>query len=57
MKYFERPECEAMLDQWYERESIFSKVRADDGNLYTPSTTDINAGWSVGIGLIAISER
>ena len=25
---------EAVLDQWYDRESIFYKVRADDGNLY-----------------------
>jgi hypothetical protein len=25
---------EAVLDQWYEPESIFYKVRADDGNLY-----------------------
>ena len=25
---------EAVLDQWYEPESISYKVRADDGNLY-----------------------
>ena len=25
---------EAVLDQWYEPESTFYKVRADDGNLY-----------------------
>ena len=25
---------EAVLDQWYDREGIFYKVRADDGNLY-----------------------
>ena len=25
---------EALLDQWYEPESIYYKVRADDGNLY-----------------------
>ena len=25
---------EAVLDQWYDPESIFYKVRADDGNLY-----------------------
>ena len=24
----------AVLDQWYDPESIFYKVRADDGNLY-----------------------
>jgi len=29
-------ECfaKAVLDQWYEPESIFYKVRADDGNFY-----------------------
>ena len=25
---------EAVLDQWYDPESIFHKVRADDGNFY-----------------------
>lgn len=25
---------EVLLDQWYEPEHIFYKVRADDGNLY-----------------------
>jgi hypothetical protein len=25
---------QAVLDQWYEPDSIFYKVRADDGNLY-----------------------
>lgn len=25
---------QAVLDQWYDPESIFYKVRADDGNLY-----------------------
>lgn len=25
---------EAVLDQWYDPESIFYKVHADDGNLY-----------------------
>jgi hypothetical protein len=25
---------EAVLDQWYDPESVFYKVRADDGNLY-----------------------
>jgi len=25
---------ETVLDQWYDPESIFYKVRADDGNLY-----------------------
>ena len=25
---------QAILDQWYDPESIFYKVRADDGNLY-----------------------
>ena len=27
-------EVEAVLDQWYDPESVFYKVRADDGNLY-----------------------
>ena len=25
---------ETVLDQWYDPESVFYKVRADDGNLY-----------------------
>ncbi len=25
---------QAVLDQWYDPESIFYKIRADDGNLY-----------------------
>jgi hypothetical protein len=29
-----RYEVEAVLDQWYEPESISYKVRADDGNIY-----------------------
>ena len=27
-------QVEAVLDQWYDPESLFYKVRADDGNLY-----------------------
>ena len=27
-------QLETVLDQWYDPESIFYKVRADDGNLY-----------------------
>jgi hypothetical protein len=27
-------EVEAVLDQWYDPESISHKVRADDGNIY-----------------------
>jgi len=27
-------QVETVLDQWYDPESIFYKVRADDGNLY-----------------------
>lgn len=27
-------QVETVLDQWYEPEKIFFKVRADDGNLY-----------------------
>jgi len=27
-------EVEAVLDQWYDQESVFYKVCADDGNLY-----------------------
>ena len=30
----ERYSVEAVLDQWYGPESIYFKVRADDGNLY-----------------------
>ena len=29
-----RYRVEAVLDQWYDPESLFYKVRADDGNLY-----------------------
>ncbi len=27
-------QVEAVLDQWYDPEHVFYKVRADDGNLY-----------------------
>jgi len=27
-------QVEAVLDQWYDPESIYYKVRADDGNVY-----------------------
>jgi hypothetical protein len=27
-------QVETVLDQWYDPESVFYKVRADDGNLY-----------------------
>lgn len=27
-------QVEAVLDQWYDPDSIFYKIRADDGNLY-----------------------
>ena len=27
-------QIEAVLDQWYDPEHVFHKVRADDGNLY-----------------------
>ena len=27
-------QVEAVLDQWYDPESVFYKVRANDGNLY-----------------------
>jgi len=43
---------EAVLDQWYDRESIFYRVRADDGNSLHSSTTDLDARWTVGVGLV-----
>ena len=42
---------EAVLDQWYDPESIYFKVRADDEYLYSP-TTNFGARWNVGLGLI-----
>ena len=40
---------EAVLDQWYDPEHIFYKVRADDGNLYIlrQQTSTPNGGWEL----------
>ncbi|MGA2904322.1 MAG: hypothetical protein ABSD98_10855 [Candidatus Korobacteraceae bacterium] len=42
-------EVEAVLDRWYDPESVFYKIRADDGNLYIlrqqVSTPD--GGWEL----------
>jgi hypothetical protein len=40
---------EAVLDQWYDPESIFYKVRADDGNFYIlrQQTSTPNGMWDL----------
>ena len=40
---------EELLDQWYDPESIFYKVRADDGNLYIlrQQTSSPNGAWDL----------
>jgi uncharacterized protein (UPF0128 family) len=40
---------EEVLDQWYDPESIFYKVRADDGNLYIlrQQTSTPDAPWDL----------
>lgn len=40
---------ELLLDQWYEPEHVFYKVRADDGNLYTlrQQTSTPEGTWSL----------
>jgi uncharacterized protein (UPF0128 family) len=40
---------EAVLDQWYEPESILYKVRADDGNLYIlrQQTSSPDGAWDL----------
>ena len=45
MEYF----VEAVLDQWYDPESIFYKVRADDGNLYIlrQQTSTPDGAWEL----------
>jgi len=42
-------QVEAVLDQWYEPESVFYKVRADDGNLYIlqQETSMPEGAWSL----------
>jgi hypothetical protein len=47
----------AVPDQWYDPESIFYKVRAGDGNLYIPSTADIDPRRSMGFGFIPAEAR
>jgi hypothetical protein len=39
-------QVEAVLDQWYDPESIFFKVRADDGNLYILRQQTSTADWT-----------
>ena len=40
---------ESLLDQWYDPEHIFYKLRADDGNLYIlrQQTSTPNAQWDL----------
>ncbi len=42
-------QVEAVLDQWYDPESISYKVRADDGNLYIlrQQTSTPNGTWDL----------
>lgn len=42
-------QVETALDQWYDPESIFHKVRADDGNLYIlrQQTSAPDGGWEL----------
>jgi hypothetical protein len=41
--------AEEVIDQWYDPESIFYKVRADDGNLYIlrQQTSTIDGVWDL----------
>jgi hypothetical protein len=40
---------QALLDQWYDPDSIFYKVRADDGNLYIlrQQTSTLDGQWDL----------
>jgi hypothetical protein len=40
---------EAVLDQWYDPEGIFYKIRADDGNLYIlrQQTSTPDGAWDL----------
>jgi len=40
---------QAVLDQWYDPESVFYKVRADDGNLYIlrQQTSTLDGTWDL----------
>lgn len=42
-------QVEAVLDQWYDPEHIFYKVRADDGNFYIlrQQTSAPNGPWEL----------
>ena len=42
-------QVETVLDQWHDPESIFCKVRADDGNLYIlrQQTSTPDGGWEL----------
>ena len=52
-------QVEAVLDQWYDPESIFYKVRADDGNLYIlrQQTSTLDGEWELVSFRQAGSER
>ena len=40
---------DAVVDQWYDSEAIFYKVRADDGNFYIlrQQTSTPDGGWEL----------
>ena len=44
-----RYHVEAVLDQWYGKDGIFFKVRADDGNLYIlrQQTSSADGTWDL----------
>ena len=39
-------QVETELDQWYDPESVFLKIRADDGNLYILRQQASTADWT-----------
>jgi hypothetical protein len=50
-------QVQAVLDQWYDPESILYRVLADDRESLHPSTTNSHARGSVGFGFISPNER
>jgi hypothetical protein len=46
-------QVETVLDQWYEPENVFHKVRADDGNLYILRQQTSTPDWGLGLGLVS----
>jgi hypothetical protein len=50
-------QVEAVLDQWYDPESIFFKVRADDGNLYILRQQTSTADWTWELVLCRQTEK